>query len=283
MHVNSSFSPALGQFASPWLSQSGQRTQEPTGKACCDEKPARASQSDVTETAAQSQLWASSLTQTRSITLQVRTQEGDLVDVEIGGRESSSQALYRASDGGSQLVAGARASSSESHFSFSVQGSLSEEEMQSLTDLVGKVESLAGKFFDGDAHAAVAHASRLGFDSATLSGFSLKMSETETRTQVQAYQRVSSYGDGEASAAAPSSLIQPISGFLDSLSSMLEQVSDSGLFDDPKAMLRDMFSGLASMDQKMREKAAIIEQSAAKPFKMLTQDLVDAAAAPASA
>lgn len=286
MHVSSQFTPFSSQSSAPWLNPAGHARPEAASGNHHREKPAAVAQPDVAATASQSQLWASSLTQSRSITLQVRTREGDVVDVEIGASDSSSKALYQASQGGSQVLAGASESSTESHLSLSVQGSLSEDELKSLTDLVDNVQKLADKFFDGDAHAAFAHAGSLGMDTSTLAAFSLNMSQTETRSEIQAYQQVSGLSDGGQSPApqtAPASLIQPISGFLDSLASVFGDVSKSGLFDDPKSMLADLLSGFASMDDKKRPKAAAIEKNHDQPFKALAQNLVDVAATPAAA
>jgi len=283
MHVSSQFSPFSSQLSAPWLNPAGHSRPEAASESHGRDKPAAVAQPDVAATESQSQLWASSLTQSRSITLQVRTREGDVVDVEIGASDSSSKALYQASQGGSQVIAGASESSAESHLSLRVQGNLSEDEMKSLTDLVDKVQTLADKFFGGDAHAAFAHAGNLGMDTSTLSAFSLNMSQTETRSEVQAYQRVSGLSDGSGSApaqAAPASLTQPISGFMDSLASVFDAAFQSGLFGDPKSMLTDLLNGIASMDDKKRPKAAAIEQSTGQPFKALAQNLVDVAATP---
>ncbi len=284
MHVNSSFAPANSHSLAPWLNQFAQAQPEKAKGRDSEEgrklpeKSVTAEQHGAAHTVSESQLWASSLTQTQFITLQVRTREGDLVNVEIGGKNSSSQTQFQSSSDGSQVYASASESSSESSFSLSVQGDLSAEELDSISKLVDKVGSLADKFFDGDAHAAVAHASKLGLDTSTLSAFSLNMSQTETKTEVRAYQRVSTYADAPASSqAVPASLAEPVSDFLTSVKSMLDQISQSGLFDDPKMMLKDMLAGLANLDPNMREKAAIIENSAQKPFAAVVEDLVSAA------
>jgi|GEM_PF-6690527 len=285
MHVSSQFSPFSSQLSSPWLNPAGHSRPEAASENHRHDKPIAVAQPDVAATESKSQLWGSSLAQSRSITLQVRTREGDVVDVEIGASDSSSKALYQASQGGSQVLAGASESSTESHLSLRVQGNLSEDELKSLTDLVDKVQTLADKFFDGDAHAAFAHAGNLGMDTSTLSAFSLNMSQTETRYEVQAYQQVSGLTGGGSSPpaqTAPASLTQPIGGFMDSLSSVFDAAFQSGLFGDPKSMLADLLNGIASMDDKKRQKAAAIEQSTGQPFKALTQDLVDVAAAPSS-
>jgi len=65
----------------------------------------------------------------------------------------------------------------------SVQGQLSADELKAIGELVGKVDTLANEFFQGDLQQAFNSAAALGFDSSQIAGFALKLSQQESIRQ----------------------------------------------------------------------------------------------------
>jgi hypothetical protein len=65
----------------------------------------------------------------------------------------------------------------------SVKGDLNDEELAAISELVGKVESLAADFFAGDVQKAFEAATTLGFDAEQIAGFALKLSTRESLRQ----------------------------------------------------------------------------------------------------
>lgn len=102
------------------------------------------------------------------------TQEGDVVRIKLRQSEGlQASAAQRGADAYASV-----SSYSRSRFSISVQGSLNQDELDAISDVLDQVDDIASEFYSGDAAAAFADASALSFDPAVLAKVGLKMSQT---------------------------------------------------------------------------------------------------------
>jgi hypothetical protein len=113
--------------------------------------------------------------------LDILTQEGDRVQIRFRSREALSLQSSVAAAGevptGSGISLYAFAAG---RVEVTLQGELSEGELQAISALMEKVDALATDFFAGDMEAAFASAAALGFDSDQLAGYALRMSLRES-------------------------------------------------------------------------------------------------------
>lgn len=125
-----------------------------------------------------------------SFAMQIKTREGDVIDLQVSAAQRLSyQAAGAYSDRGS-MQAFAASYESESTFSFSVQGDLSDAEMASISALFDEVNEVAELFFSGKVDEAFDRALSVGLDAEQLAGFAVNMSRTEVVAARQAYSQV---------------------------------------------------------------------------------------------
>jgi hypothetical protein len=125
--------------------------------------------------------------------LKIVTQEGDVVRIRIryaAAGEFTTSGAPAAGTGGAPATAGSAATGLAAYgsvgaslyqtagFSIDVRGSLNDQELAAIQDVLGQVDQLASKFFSGDTSAAFAAGANLGFDPTVLAGYSLKLSQT---------------------------------------------------------------------------------------------------------
>jgi hypothetical protein len=124
---------------------------------------------------------------------------------------------YRSEDGNRLITANYRSlSSTSSHLSFEVKGSLDQKELKAVGDLLNDVDSLADEFFNGDIQAAFSKATQLGYDDSEIAGYALNLIEQETTVVADRYQYT------EDQSAMPASVSKPISAYTNRLSRIQE-------------------------------------------------------------
>jgi len=124
-----------------------------------------------------------------SAEIEVRTQEGDIVTINISELAENSQAALQAKQGNNSLSIYAETSSYSSSFSLSVEGDLNEEELKSINELVKKMTKVSDKFFDGNIAGAFKHANKIGFNTDQIAGFSMDLNRERSMQAVSAYQQ----------------------------------------------------------------------------------------------
>lgn len=145
--------------------------------------------------------------------LQITTQEGDVVTINLSKNQSLSSGSYQDSNG-SVMYAGL---SSESQLSIKIEGELSNREGNSIRKIVERVSQLAEKLFNGETADAMEKLSALNINSRQLSGIALNMSSNISYSAVSAYQQVSQMtvtspiplAPGDLSLKTPDNLRQP--------------------------------------------------------------------------
>ncbi|MEM8982673.1 MAG: hypothetical protein AAGC71_06580 [Pseudomonadota bacterium] len=144
--------------------------------------------SNVRESSA-SVLAVESRTNERS-TIRIRTQEGDVVRLDLRQREQLSATAAAAS------VAGGSAELTEIDFAsrtgvrLTVEGDLNEDELAAISNVVDQASRIADDFFGGDLGAAFANANTLDVDAEQLARVNLRFRFSETTQVAVASERV---------------------------------------------------------------------------------------------
>ncbi|UTF60954.1 DUF5610 domain-containing protein [Gilvimarinus sp. DA14] len=185
----------------------------------------------------------------------VRTREGDTITVAAQSATGAS-ASFRSADNAAEF---AYAEVSSSRYSLTIEGELSEQERQSLADLLDKVDHLAEEFFTGNLDSAFSYAQNLGYDSNQISGFALRLTQVE-------YQRVgASYGEGATSGLAEQ--LEPVGRFIKDTQQALDKAS---VFAEPIDVLQSIIDAMylpqdEQPDPKGRRFADFVRDLLAQP------------------
>ncbi|MFQ1751634.1 DUF5610 domain-containing protein [Aeromonas veronii] len=135
--------------------------------------------------------------------LEIQTKDGDKVVLRFN---DSWQTKSQTSESGSQFSL-----KSSQSFSFSLEGDLSSDEMESIGKLVKGIDELAGNFFSGNFEDLLDKAGELKLDDSQLASYSLKLKQSVKLSQT--YQGASSLQD----------LIKPFADYLPKLDQVQKQ------------------------------------------------------------
>lgn len=136
-------------------------------------------------------------------TLEIQTKDGDRVVLRFN---DSWQTKSQSSEGGSQFSL-----KSSQSFSFSLEGDLSSDEMESIGKLVKGIDDLAGNFFSGNFEDLLEKASELKLDDSQLASYSLKLKQSVKLSQT--YQGAHSLQE----------LLKPFADYLPKLAQVQQQ------------------------------------------------------------
>ncbi|MDF2414841.1 DUF5610 domain-containing protein [Aeromonas sp. 1HA1] len=135
--------------------------------------------------------------------LEIQTKDGDKVVLRFN---DNWQIKSHKDDSGSQFSL-----KSSQSFSFSLEGDLSSEEMDSIGKLVKGIDDLAGNFFSGNFDDLLKKAGELKLDDSQLASYSLKLKQSVKLSQT--YQGASSLQD----------LLKPLADYLPKLDQVQQQ------------------------------------------------------------
>jgi len=151
---------------------------------------------------------SASATQESSTSLQLTTQEGDVITINLSRSQSASSANLQNSSGSLIYTS----SQSKSHLSIHIQGDLSEKESHSIKEVIQKVNNLAEKLFNGEMTDAMQQLSELDINTKQLSSLALSMSNNISYEAVSTYTQVSNMtGSSVALTDQPPLPAQPVS------------------------------------------------------------------------
>ncbi|MEM6512367.1 MAG: hypothetical protein AAF660_05100 [Pseudomonadota bacterium] len=129
-------------------------------------------------------LSAESVLKQRS-SIRIRTQEGDLVTLDLRRRDSFSAEDVAIRGANGAFTTTEVSVSSRSRLQFSVRGDINEQELSAIQAVFEQAEAIADDFFGGDLARAFDAASSLNYDAGQLARVSLKFREREvTRVEV---------------------------------------------------------------------------------------------------
>jgi hypothetical protein len=120
-----------------------------------------------------------SIEQTRAALIEVTTNDGDIVTVDIA---SIIQAKKDTAAKGVEYTYDSAQSSG-----YIVEGELDVGELKALDELLNQVDALAAQFFDGNVGAAFESALSLGFDAGEIASFSVALSESTSVSLTSRY------------------------------------------------------------------------------------------------
>lgn len=159
---------------------------------------------------------------------QLATAEGDKITISAGA--SRAFAFERGPDNSS---ANDHANNS---MNWSIQGDLSEAEMQAINSLLGQVNNLAKSFFNGDFKHAFEQALELGYDKQQITAFALNLTQAEVQRVNTAYRQ---FSDPQVAAVADDlhERVLPLGDFIRNL---LEALDAASAFQQPQKLLSDL-------------------------------------------
>lgn len=200
----------------------------------------------------------------RDFKFELTTKEGDKVSIRASSSMGMSVAAGR--DGNSSYVNASK--SLASNFALSIEGDLSESELNAINNLLGRVDKLAGQFYAGNLDQVFDKALSLGYDDQQIAGYSLNLS------QVQIQQVAVTYGAFAPEGESALSLANQLAPVGDFIKDVLGALDVAGQFADSKQLLLDL-------SKKMADKAASENEvpSALSQFleRILAVDLTPAA------
>lgn len=209
--------------------------------------------------------------QERNLSLEIRTQDGDLITLSMESMRSSSQSLSFEQNSDGFRFATTHQTQARESIQFSVVGDLDADEQQALSSLIKQVDKVADKFFDGNISNILHHASKLGFDEGEIAGFSLSMSQVETRQASVAYRSVEQLdGSGDAATGNLDREIPVLADFMQGFADLLAQFRSSNLLGEPDKAMHDLFGQRLNMDERVEH---LLDNKGEDQQQMLTADL----------
>lgn len=184
-----------------------------------------------------------------SMQLEMKTKEGDIVKISFQQRSEVSSAKAVSSDKDGTKSVQQFSAFKETGWEISVNGHLSEKELESLSKVIKDVQKLGASFFSGDLSSAMKQAESLGMGANELASFSLSMQ------QIQTYQSVSAYESTKKS-QLPESL-QEFSGHLANFADQVKQTfKDAQPLADSDKLLKQLTD---KMWQGEQDKPALLK------------------------
>ena len=191
-------------------------------------------------TPASQQLAYSDWQQSNRLEMTIHTREGDTVTLSIQRDRSVTDALYLQNATDQQTVGLSHSTQSSLSIGYTVNGNLSQDELNAIDNLVNQVGKLADKFFSGNVPATLNKIKALGFDTQTLTDFALQMNTSETKTAVQAYTSTGQLGADGSGTTAPAGDVANLAGFTQGLKQLLSDKQLNTKFDTGN-VVKDVF------------------------------------------
>ncbi|MEH6649600.1 MAG: DUF5610 domain-containing protein [Motiliproteus sp.] len=180
-----------------------------------------------------------------SLSLKVKTQDGDMVTILFNKESDYQSSMGGYSDDSGSAVSFSVDRSESSDYRFSVEGDLDADEIDALQNLIKDVNEIAGEFFDGDVQAAFEQASEFKMDKTELASMNLRLTRSESYSAVSAYQQVQNQ---DTQANGGRKLGHMINGLADQASNPALSFVES-----PFELAKELLSGLVSEDHRFKK------------------------------
>ena len=154
--------------------------------------------------------------------LEITTQEGDRVRIDVRSKENFRQSSLHVSDGTTEITQESVRVASRTRIVLKINGDLNDAERTAIDALVAQVDLLADEFFTSGAAEAFANASALEFDTEQLAQYSLKLRLSERMR----YERI-------ALSIAPANQIDPQTAPLGQLQDVASTQPGGNLIEPP--------------------------------------------------
>jgi len=180
-----------------------------------------------------------------SFSLELTTQDGDRVTIDISRAQQSSYSAQLEQGSDSSYLNVRQQNSSSSSFNLSVNGELDEGELAAIDQLLQDVDAIAGDFFQGNLDQAFELALQLDINREELSSLNLQLHKTTTTRALAAYESTAHNDIGEEQTAATSPIIE-LNNLLDNIQDLLE---GARAFAEPIALLDSLTNGVTDFYQ----------------------------------
>jgi hypothetical protein len=175
--------------------------------------------------------------------IQIKTQDGDIVNIALSQSFASSQTELQMQQGSTKINSFENSAALHSSFNVSIEGHLDKGEKQAIDDLLQNMHKIADKFFNGDIQSAFNHAQKIGYNVDQIAGFSMDLKMNQSIQAVSAYQQTSTAGQ-----TVNTSMIKQAADFMEQARGMLSGVNQAlASFEKPDAAFKELFSGVAQM------------------------------------
>lgn len=181
-----------------------------------------------------------------TLSLQVKTQDGDEVTITFSKQSDYQSSLGGYSDASGSALSYSMDRSESSDYRFSVEGDLDEDEIDALQALIKDVNEIADDFFDGDIQDAFDQASEFRMDKTELASMNLQLTRSESYTAVSAYEQVQNFEDSNQ---GPGRKLGQMMG------DFAGRLANPGLdfMESPFGFGKELMSGLIEQDTRVKE------------------------------
>lgn len=176
-----------------------------------------------------------------SLSLSIKTAEGDQVKITLSERQYQGYSASEQSNGSSSRSQVTQTNLFSGRYQISVKGNLNPQEQQAISNLVSRVQGVANQFFSGDTQDAFKQASNLKLDGTQLAQFSLNLHSVQS-VRAAAYSNNASQGQassGSDAALPTAKVFQPTRSLAGAINQVVNQAQSLGI--DPQA-LHQLFS-----------------------------------------
>ncbi|MBM6549671.1 DUF5610 domain-containing protein [Marinomonas ostreistagni] len=194
--------------------------------------------------------------------IQMTTQEGDVVSVNLYALQASAQGQAAAMDENGVSFVRYESSSQSFAFDFSVEGDLNDDERAAIQQMMQSVGQVSDLFYDGDVAGALQKGLDMGFDASQLASFSMSLSSTQTMRSSQA---VSAYGQGAGSGMR--SIQEPLADYREALEDTIQKASE--IFTDFRDVVDSVMGNIMTMREEQEQKMDDMQQMFAYQREMI--------------
>jgi hypothetical protein len=180
-----------------------------------------------------------------SLSLQVKTHDGDTVTINFSNQSRIEQSMGYESDGSNSQSIFNLSRSEESNYRFSVEGDLDDKEIDALQNLIKDVNEIAGEFFDGDVQKAFDMASEFQMDKTELSSMNLQLAQTKQYSAISNYSATQANSEVEAAGKRL--------GHLSNEFAALSQDPKLNFMQEIREFSEELLATLVSQDARYRE------------------------------
>lgn len=184
-----------------------------------------------TSTAASSLLAREEQGGKNSFSFQLTTVDGDHVQIHASSLRASILQARLSTAGGFDVNSSGIA---RDDFSLFIDGELDSGELVAIHELLSAIGDLSEQFFGGDVERAFNMAMELGYDSAEISGFALRLQHTSVQRMNQAYE---SFNDRPGSNAPLVESLRPLGHYV---AKLLEAYDHASAFQQPLQLLQEL-------------------------------------------
>lgn len=181
--------------------------------------------------------------QNESFSLQLITQDGDAVSIEISRQSYSEFSASRQQSNSSLSFNLNQSNSSSSSFSLNVTGQLDEGELAAINQLLTSVDDIASDFYQGNVNEAFQKTLDLEFDSSEFKRLDLDLQRTSKTNAIAAYESTA-FNTVDKPSTQPHSVASELNQLMSNIENALSAARN---FQEPLKLLTDTIQGIGNI------------------------------------